>query len=77
MSGRHAYHPLEQSKRMLDTVSDTGLGICALGSLIQCADVTKIDDACLTGLGLLLNGIGATLLDAAHQSRELIDKHPG
>ncbi|MEW6292475.1 MAG: hypothetical protein AB1544_04115 [Pseudomonadota bacterium] len=71
---RHAYHPLEQSKRVLDTVSDTGLGICALGGLMECADKTKIDDVCLFGLGQLLNVIGGQLLDSAHQCRELIDK---
>lgn len=74
MSTRPAFHPLEQSKRVLDTITDTGLGLCALGSLLGIADPDKLDDGIVRGIGLLLDGIGGQLLDSAHQCRELIDK---
>lgn len=76
MNARALNHPLERSKLILDGMTDAAFGICALGDLLEIADPTKINDAILTGLGMLLKQVGHGILVSAGECEKLIDTVP-
>ena len=74
MSGLTA---LEVAGNLFRVTSDIGMGLCALGQVLRIADVERLDDATLAGLGCLLEAVGGQLLDTSHHGRETVCKAPG
>ena len=51
-------------------------GLCALGQVLSAADLERLDDATLSGLGCLLETIGGQLLETSHHGRDIAGVEP-
>lgn len=74
MSGLAA---LEMTGNLFNVTSDIGLGLCALGDVMRAADLDRLDDHTLNGLGYLLCALGGELLDASDRGRKIAGDPPG
>ncbi|BBO20453.1 MAG: hypothetical protein HKUEN07_12870 [Rhodocyclaceae bacterium] len=68
--------PLEKTGNLFKVTSDIGKGLCALGQVLSAADLERLDDATLSGLGCLLETIGGQLLETSHHGRDIAGVEP-
>lgn len=64
---------LQRAGNLFNVTSDIGLGLCALGEVLQAVDAERIQgDHTVNGLGCLLGAIGDALLETAHHGKEIV-----
>lgn len=56
----------QQAKNLFDHISRTASGICALGDVLRNTDPEQLEGYTINHLGDLLDIIGGTLLETAH-----------
>jgi hypothetical protein len=74
MSGLNA---LEMTGNLFKATSDIGLGLCALGEVMKAADMDRLEDHTLNGLGALICAVGGGLIETSDHGRQIAGVPPG